>query len=301
MTALDARPDRAAETADAPAAATTRSERDARRIATRRVTRIALAALAVMIGAWAVFALFEGPVAQSWYTNRQHDLASRFAKGGLGHAAGDPVAILQIPTLGTNLIVANGDSAQQLRSGPIHRLGTPMPGEVGNSVIVGHRSAWGKPFAGVQTLKPGSFIVVQTRGSDGLPHNAVFTVVSTATVGANDLAPLAPSTDRRLTIVTGAGGDYSDRRLVISAVSGTPGRVLPATPLTDATISTGSSLFNADVLLALVCLAGAGILGFVLRRRGYHPGAVACVVVPLSLVAVLGLLLAVDTALPPIR
>ena len=54
-----------------------------------------------------------------------------------------------------NLVVAEGDSPQQLRSGPGHRIGTPLPGKVGNSVIFGHRTGWGGPLSDLGTLEDG--------------------------------------------------------------------------------------------------------------------------------------------------
>jgi sortase A len=268
--------------------------------ARRRVVAIAVGALVIAMVAGLVFLAFEGPVAQSWYSTRQHQLASRLAVLGVHHGAGAPVALLQIPRLGTNLVVAEGDTPQQLRSGPGHRVGSPMPGNIGNSVIVGHRSGWGGPFRSMGALKRGDLIVVQTAGADGLPRNAVFKVTATQRVGANDVAPFAGSTDRRLTIVTGTGGAYSDARLVVTAVSGPEGKLKAPGADLRASTSSGSSLWNADLLLAVIGLGGAVLLWFALRRR-YHLAAVAAVVVPIALVGLLGLLLNLDASLPPLR
>ena len=65
------------------------------------------------------------------------------------------------------------------------------------------------------------------------------------TVTAADRTPFVRATDRRLTIVTGAGGRFSDRRLVVSAVSGTHRAVRPANASVPVSTSAGSLVWNA--------------------------------------------------------
>src|SRR5205085_1165226 len=126
---------------------------------------------------------------------------------------------LQIPRLGVNLVVQEGDGGVQLRSGPGHHADTPRPGQIGNSVIVGHRHAWGSPFAPLANLRRGDLIAFQSPRDP--THAFVFKVTKVqSNVGASDPAPFGHSNDHRLTLVTGAGGQFSDRRLVVTAVSG---------------------------------------------------------------------------------
>ena len=263
-----------------------------------RTGRIALIALVVGALLWGLFALFEGPFAHSWSRIRQHQLASQFSAARAHSGSGAAIAILQVKSLGTNLVVAEGDSPGQLRSGPGHRIGTPMPGQVGNSVIVGHRHGWGGPLADIGQLKPGDPIAVQA-GSLGGPIG-VFTVQSVKKVAGDDVTPFAPSTDRRLTIVAGTGGQFSDERIVVVAISGKPGRLEDPTSATRATTPGGSLVWNTEVLLAVGSLLVAGGV-FLLMRRRYRPLPIAAVVTPLVLLAVLALLLNLDGALPPLR
>jgi sortase A len=269
------------------------------RTALLRVTVISVLALVAMALVFGVFLLFEGPVANTWYTTRQHRLASDFKAAGTHAQTGHAIGILQIPSLGTNVVVAEGDSVGQLRSGPAHQHGTPMPGGVGNSVILGHSSAWGAPFAHLDKLSPGQYVLVQVPNSEGIRQNIAFKVISVARVGADDVAPFEPSTDHRLTLVTGAGGRYSDDRLAVTAVSGHTGKVT-ASDSARAGVPSDSKQRNSDILLALVVFAGAIVLGFALRRR-YHRAAVLAIVVPLVVLGLLSTLLAVDAALPPLR
>jgi sortase A len=50
-----------------------------------------------------------------------------------------PVARLVVPDLQTDLYVLAGSNGRAIAFGPGHVFGTPLPGEIGNSVIGGHR------------------------------------------------------------------------------------------------------------------------------------------------------------------
>nr|WP_283096778.1 class E sortase [Frankia umida] len=78
---------------------------------------------------------------------------------------GDGVAILRVPRLGRDYapVVVQGVSAPDLRRGPGHIPGTAMPGQVGNFVVSGHRTTYGKPFNRLDELKPGDAIVVEVQ------------------------------------------------------------------------------------------------------------------------------------------
>jgi sortase A len=270
--------------------------------ASSRVGSIAIVTLIVLAAMWGLFQLFEGPVANAWNTRRQHYLASDMQAARVHKGAGHAIAILQVPRLHVNTIVAEGDSPQQLRSGPGHRIGTPMPGDIGNSVILGHRDAWGGSFGQLGELKKDDLIVVQVPGktADDLPTNGVFKVVSIDEVGAANPEPFSGSTDHRLTLVTGAGGTTSNRRLVITAVSGDVGAVTPPPADVATTTSGGSSLWNSEMLVAVLGLGGAVLLYFALRRR-YSIPVVLLVASPFVLIGLLGLLLNIDASLPPVR
>ncbi len=269
-----------------------------RATAVERTSRIATIALVALVIAGSVFALFDGPIASAWYTTRQHQLAQQWAASRPHIGRGNTIAIAQVPALHLNVAIAEGDTPQQLRSGPGHRVGTPMPGDVGNSVVVGHGAAWGGPFGQLSQLKPGDLIAVQTKSSSG--PIGVFTVNSVRRVGGSDLAPFSESTDRRLTLVTGTGGKLSDRRLVVTAVSGPAGKVLPPSADARATTPGGSPLWNAQVGMAALALAVAAVLVRLLRRS-YRTATIAVVVTPFFVLALLALLLDLDVLLPSLR
>lgn len=76
--------------------------------------------------------------------------------------AGQGMTRLQIPKLGVNVVVVQGVDDQSLKAGTGHYPETPLPCEVGNVGIAGHRTTYGKPFANVDRLVPGDRIVLST-------------------------------------------------------------------------------------------------------------------------------------------
>ncbi|MFM7870407.1 MAG: class E sortase, partial [Actinomycetota bacterium] len=73
---------------------------------------------------------------------------------------GDPVAILEMPTLGVKKYVVAGVETADLKKGPGHYPSTPFPGELGNAAIAGHRTTYGEPFRQLDELAPGDPIIV---------------------------------------------------------------------------------------------------------------------------------------------
>jgi LPXTG-site transpeptidase (sortase) family protein len=267
----------------------------------RRVFTISLIVLLVGAIGWAAFNIFEGPFASAWYRNRQSARTADF-NGSHSHVGlGRAIAIVQVPKLGTNTVVAEGDSPQQLRGGPGHRLHTPLPGDRGNAVISGHSNDWGAPFARFATLKKGDPVAVQVIASDGTLRTGYFEVETVKRTDENDVAPFASSKDFRVTFITGAGGRFSDDRVVVTAVSPVS---LDKRPRIDAAVvtstSAGSTTRNSSVLFAVIGLGGA-LLAYAVLRRRYHLGAVMAVVLPLAAIGVLGVLFDLDLLLPPFR
>jgi sortase A len=75
---------------------------------------------------------------------------------------GKPVAIIRIPKIGVDEVVIEGTTVADLRIGPGHYVETPLPGQVGNAGIAGHRTTYGAPFGDLDQLTTGDEITVQT-------------------------------------------------------------------------------------------------------------------------------------------
>jgi sortase A len=75
---------------------------------------------------------------------------------------GDPIARIEIPRIGVGKWVVAGVDKGDLKKGPGHYPETPLPGQLGNSAIAGHRTTFGQPFFDVDKLDVGDEIVVTT-------------------------------------------------------------------------------------------------------------------------------------------
>lgn len=75
---------------------------------------------------------------------------------------GDPLGRLRAPAIGLDTVVVEGTGGAELRTGPGHYAGTPLPGQRGTVAIAGHRTTYGAPFRDVDDLDPGDRIEFRT-------------------------------------------------------------------------------------------------------------------------------------------
>lgn len=79
-----------------------------------------------------------------------------------GLTNGDAIAKIEIPRIGLDDIIVAGVETGDLKKGPGHFPNTPLPGQLGNSAIAGHRTTYGQPFRNVDQLENGDEIQVTT-------------------------------------------------------------------------------------------------------------------------------------------
>ncbi len=127
-------------------------------------------------------------------------------------AVGSPVGIISIPKIALSMVVVEGTGTDQLRSGPGHYTGTPLPGEAGNVAIAGHRTTYLHPFYDLNELVPGDPIDIQT--VQGL---FIYHVVSSQSVSPNDVSVVADTASPVLTLTTCTPPYSASQRLVVQA------------------------------------------------------------------------------------
>jgi sortase A len=76
--------------------------------------------------------------------------------------AGDAIAVIRIPKLGVEDAVVQGIDVPDLRKGPGHYPLSPLPGQLGNAAIAGHRTTYGAPFNRVDELRKGDVVAITT-------------------------------------------------------------------------------------------------------------------------------------------
>ena len=130
------------------------------------------------------------------YTQLQYELANQVAPLG-PTAPGSPVAVLNIPAIGIrDMVVVQGTSPENMTLGPGHLRDTPMPGQEGLSEIFGRRATFGAPFARLDDLRPGDYIITITGQG-----RSVYRVAAIGTSQAVRIVDPAPN---RLLLVTAA-------------------------------------------------------------------------------------------------
>jgi sortase A len=73
---------------------------------------------------------------------------------------GDPLGRIAIPRIGVSAVFVEGTAGGDLRNGPGHYPGTPLPGESGTVGIAGHRTTYGAWFRRVDRLRTNDTITL---------------------------------------------------------------------------------------------------------------------------------------------
>lgn len=169
----------------------------------RALTIMGLASLSL-----AVFQVRIGDIAER---REQRTLRASFQEivgsgAGLGRDAqgqpapirkGSPVALLEIPKLGVRKIVVEGSGADELKTGPGLLQSSPIPGQVGHTIIAGRRTTYGSPFRHLDVLGAGDQIDVTT------PYGEfTYEVRNTETLQPDKAVKLEDTLGSLLTLVT---------------------------------------------------------------------------------------------------
>jgi sortase A len=107
---------------------------------------------------------------------------------------GDVIGEIQVPRLGLNAIVVQGDSPSDLRRAIGHISKSPLPGEWGNVALAGHRDTFLRPL---RDIRLGDEIIFKTPN-----RNFQYLVASIKVVGPHDTQVLKSWTGHDLTFIT---------------------------------------------------------------------------------------------------
>ena len=206
-------------------------------------------------------------------------------EAGVELALGSGVAYLEIPALDLDEVVLEGTTSSVLFSGVGHRRDTPLPGQIGTSVVFGRRGAYGGPFWDLGDLSKGDTIRVTTGQGE-----FSFTVIGTRRDGDPQPPPL-PRNGARLTLVTAAGTPfmpngvfYVDADIVGTPTGGVARAISPAgLPMNERAMGTDSSTLWALALWlqALIVLSVGAIWSW---HRWSRPATWIVFLPPLALV-----------------
>lgn len=130
-------------------------------------------------------------------------------------AQGDGVFLIQMPTINVIKYVVAGVETADLKKGPGHYPSTPLPGELGNSAIAGHRTTYGEPFRHLDDLEIGDPIII----TDLFNRTFTYTVTAQQIVEPSDTwVTVTGDPNRAILTLTTCDPEFSaKRRLIISA------------------------------------------------------------------------------------
>jgi sortase A len=192
---------------------------------------------------------------------------------------GEAVAHLLIPSIGLDVYVVEGVDVADLRKGPGHYPGTPLPGQEGNAAIAGHRTTYGAPFGDLGDVTEGAEVLVRTLQGTFLYR------VDTApfAVSPNDTDVLRPRPDparpdrslATLTLTTCNPKYSAAQRLIVTGTLVLPPEQepLPALPqprpVTRISGLSGERASRVPALLGGLVVLAVGALWWLLFHR--HP------------------------------
>ncbi len=135
---------------------------------------------------------------------------------GLGpFETGEPVARLEIPSLGIDEIIVAGVGVTELKLGPGHFPETPLPGQFGRASVAGHRTTYGQPFRSIDQLEAGDVMITTTPAG-----RFVYEVTDSMVVAPNDYHVVNTTFPEiaNLTLVTCHPVFSSSQRLVVNGL-----------------------------------------------------------------------------------
>ncbi len=90
---------------------------------------------------------------------------------------GEAFARMEIPRIDKVVYIVPGVEVNDLKKGPGHYPDTPLPGQLGNAAIAGHRTTWDAPFANIDQLEPGDEIIITMANGDTFVYDVSFTEI----------------------------------------------------------------------------------------------------------------------------
>ncbi len=127
-------------------------------------------------------------------------------------AIGQAVRI-QIPAIGVDAPVVQGDGWEQLKRGVAQHIGTPNPADAGNIVLSGHNDIYGEVFRDLDRLDPGDKVILFTS-----QRQYTYVITGTQMVEPTTVEVMAPTSDARVTLISCHPYLVDAHRIVVTAI-----------------------------------------------------------------------------------
>ncbi len=119
---------------------------------------------------------------------------------------------IQIPAIGVDHPVVQGDGFDQLKKGVGQSAGTPNPGQDGNVVLSAHNDVFGEIFRHLDRLNPGDEVILFTS-----QRTYTYIVQQTQVVEPTRVEVMAQTREPVVTLISCYPYMVDDQRIVVSA------------------------------------------------------------------------------------
>lgn len=119
---------------------------------------------------------------------------------------------LQIPAIGVDAPVVQGDGWDQLKKGVGQHIGSANPGQLGNVVLSGHDDVFGEIFRDLINLQPGDQVILYTA-----QHQYIYVVTGSQIVEPTQVEVMAATGDPTVTLISCYPYLIDNKRIVVSA------------------------------------------------------------------------------------
>jgi len=119
---------------------------------------------------------------------------------------------IQIPGIGVDAPIVQGDAWEQLKKGVGQHVGTVNPGDKGNLVLSAHNDIFGEIFRFLDQLEPGDEIVLHTS-----QRAYVYIITNTKVVEPTDVKVMDSTLEPTVTLISCYPYLIDDQRIVVQA------------------------------------------------------------------------------------
>jgi sortase A len=119
---------------------------------------------------------------------------------------------IQIPIIGVDAPVVQGDDWEQLKKGVAQHTGSANPGQSGNMVLSAHNDVYGEIFRDLDQLNRGDEIIVYTA-----QHAYSYVIVEIKIVEPTDVEVMASTHDPTITLISCYPYWVDNQRIIVQA------------------------------------------------------------------------------------
>jgi len=154
------------------------------------------------------------PAQENWAEIPSHlqPLVESYANLPIPTSAPGQAQRIQIPAIGVDATIVQGDNWEQLRKGVGQHLGTGSPGQPGNVVLSAHNDFAGEIFRYLSDLQPGDQVILFTA-----LQQFTYIVTGSAIVEPTQVDVMNPTASSTLTLISCYPYLVDNKRIVVFA------------------------------------------------------------------------------------